>query len=290
MAFTNFHGHCAYCDGKETPEAFIREAVRQRMPVYGFSSHAPLPFDLPWPMRAENTEKYIAAIESLKHTYAGQIEIYTGLEVDYIPQIAGPGQPSIRQWPLDYTIGSVHFVDFFPEGRPWEIDGLHQVFLKGLEEIFQHDIEKAIRRYYALLRQMVQEDPPDVIGHLDKIKIQSEEGQLFSEEAKWYREAVEETLEVIAQSGIIVEVNTRGIYKKKSAEPYPSYWILEKIKAKNIPIMLNADAHHPQEITACFEEVAARLQAIGFEQFRLLRRGVWQDVAFNTQGIQDDES
>ena len=48
---------------------------------------------------------------------------------------------------------------------------------------------------------MVQDDPPDIVGHLDKIKIQSEDGQLFNEQSDWYQQAVSETLDVIAETG-----------------------------------------------------------------------------------------
>lgn len=286
MAFTNYHGHCYYCDGKEAPEQYVQEALAQQMPAYGFSSHAPLPFDIAWPMQEEASRNYVAEINRLKEQYADQIEIYAGMEVDFMPGVAGPGHERIRSVGLDYTVGSVHFVDFFPNGHPWEIDGLHQVFLDGLHQIFHGDTEQAVCRYYALIRQMIQENPPDILGHLDKIKIQSEEGTLFHEQSRWYQEEIEQTLDIIAGTNVIVEVNTRGLYKKKSMEPYPSYWILERMKIMDIPIMLNADAHHPREITANFTEVASRLQQIGYDHMCILLQGKWQDVPFNSRGIQ----
>ena len=45
--YTNYHGHCHYCDGQEPPEAYVRAALEQGMRSYGFSSHAPLPYNLP---------------------------------------------------------------------------------------------------------------------------------------------------------------------------------------------------------------------------------------------------
>lgn len=278
MNFTNYHGHCYYCDGRESPEAYVEEAIRQQMPAYGFSSHAPLPYGISWPMQPQKLSDYAQEIAQLKQKYAGQIELYTGLEVDYIPDVAGPGHQRLQEIELDFTVGSVHFVDAFPDGHPWEIDGSHQVFLKGLQEIFDNDIQLAITRYYALIRQMIAQDCPDIVGHLDKIKIQSEAGKLFDEQAVWYQSELERTLYAIAQSPAVVEVNTRGMYKKLTAEPYPGYWVLERMHALDIPVMINADAHHPREITACFQEVAARLLAIGYKKVRVLLQGVWQDV------------
>lgn len=290
MGFTNFHSHTHFCDGKGSVEAYAEAAVAQGMPAYGISSHAPLPYDVAWTMKETDTSAYVAEIEAAKEKYAGEIQLYRGLEVDYIPGVAGPNHARIQMLHLDYTVGSVHFVDFFQNGFPWEIDGQHTVFLDGLSQIFNGDIQKAVERYYALIRQMVEEDPPEIVGHLDKIKIQSEEGQLFDERSDWYRAAVEESLLAIKRKGLIVEVNTRGIYKKKTELPYPSPWILERMKALEIPIMLNSDSHHPREITACFTETATLLIDLGYDHCRILLDGKWQDVAFTPQGIHYEPS
>ena len=283
MRYTNYHSHCHYCDGKEAPEAYVAAALAQGMAGYGFSSHAPLPYGLSWPMAATELVAYRQEIAALQQRYADQIPIYCGLEIDYIPGVTGPNHPRWQELALDYTIGSVHFVDFFPDGSPLEIDGSHAVFLQGLETIFGGDIRRVIERYYALIRQMVVEDAPDIVGHLDKIKIQSEDGKLFDEQAPWYHEAVQQTLDVIAGRSLIVEVNTRGLYKQKTNEPYPGWWILERMQEMAIPITLNSDAHHPRELTASFPEIATRLKQIGFEVVKQLQDGRWQAVPLETR-------
>lgn len=278
--YTNYHGHCHYCDGQEVPEAYVLAAIAQDMRGYGFSSHAPLPYELPWTMPSDRLLAYRQDIAALQQRYADQLPIYCGLEIDYIPPVTGPNHPRWQELALDYTIGSVHFVDFFSDGRPWEIDGDHGVFLAGLEAIFSGDIQRAVERYYALIRQMVTDDTPDIVGHLDKIKLQSEGGQLFNEAAPWYRTAVQQTLEVIAERGVIVEVNTRGLYQQKTTELYPSWWVLEEMRKLSIPITLNSDAHHPHEITAFFPEMIARLRQMGYHEEQQLRPDGWQGVPF----------
>ncbi len=278
--YTNYHGHCHYCDGQEVPEAYVLAAIAQDMRGYGFSSHAPLPYELPWTMPSDRLLAYRQDIAALQQRYADQLPIYCGLEIDYIPPVTGPNHPRWQELALDYTIGSVHFVNFFSDGRPWEIDGDHGVFLAGLEAIFSGDIQRAVERYYALIRQMVTDDTPDIVGHLDKIKLQSEGGQLFDEAAPWYRTAVQQTLEVIAERGVIVEVNTRGLYQQKTTELYPSWWVLEEMRKLSIPITLNSDAHHPHEITAFFPEMIARLRQMGYHEEQQLRPDGWQGVPF----------
>ena len=285
MHYTNYHGHCSYCDGQQAPEAYAEAALAEGMSSYGFSSHAPLPYDLSWPMPADRVVTYRREIAALQQKYADRLPIYCGLEIDYIPQVTGPNHPRWQELALDYTIGSVHFVDYHPDGRPWEIDGSHDVFLNGVKTIFDGNVRQAVERYYALIREMVTLDPPDIVGHLDKIKIQSEGGSLFDETAPWYRDALQHTLEVIAKHSLIVEVNTRGLYQQKTREPYPGWWALMQLQKMNIPITLNSDAHHPREVAAFFPEIASRLEQLGFREVQQLRNGKWQATPLETQGL-----
>src|SRR5688572_28869408 len=127
--WTNYHTHSNYCDGKENPEKYIEQAIKLKMPALGFSSHAPLPFDCLWSMPSESLDDYHTFLDNAKKNPL--IEIYKGLEVDYIPGVISPADFSAQ---LDYTIGSVHFVEQFNNGIGWEIDGPHLLFLQGLEE------------------------------------------------------------------------------------------------------------------------------------------------------------
>jgi histidinol-phosphatase (PHP family) len=240
-------------------------------------------------MPLEKFDQYLEEARALKEKYKEQIQLYVGLEVDFIPGIISPDTDYIEAANLDHMVGSIHYVDHYADGKPWEVDGPHQPFLKGLKEIFDNDIEKAVRRYFELTREMVESCPGIVVGHLDKIKMQNEGGDLFSEESDWYIEEVEKTLELIAEKGLIVEVNTRGIYKKKVDTTYPSPWILERIREKGIPIMLNSDSHTPDELTGRFEEAARMLLELGFKELMVFWHGEWKAFGFNEKGLELDD-
>jgi histidinol-phosphatase (PHP family) len=280
--WANFHTHSNFCDGKSTFAEHLKKATELDVAILGFSSHAPVPFDCKWCMDVNELSNYMKAIHAAREEHT-EIEIYAGLEVDFIPGMVGPRQFS--QW-LDYTIGSVHFVDRYDDGLPWEIDGLHTEFLNGLEKIFNNDFKKAFSRYFELTRQLIETDCPTVIGHLDKMKIQNHNGTLFSESESWYQNQVRETILAIKKSNAIVEVNTRGIYQKKTTETYPSPWILELIHKENIPITLNSDAHHADDLVNQFEPTAAFLTDIGFKKIQILHKGEWKPFTFNEKGIE----
>lgn len=275
--WSNFHTHTTYCDGKGTFKDCLQVSGIKSI---GFSSHAPLPFGTSWAMRADQLQNYLNEIKQLR-VEEKSIELYAGLEVDYIPGIIAP----TKFTNLDYTIGSIHFVDAFPDGRPWEIDGTHIVFLEGLQTLFHNNPREAWSRYFELTREMIRQAPPTILGHLDKMKIQNIGSTLFDEQELWYREEIKQTLDSIKGTDIIVEVNTRGLYQKKSATTYPSPWILAQIKAAGIPITLSSDAHNPTDLFNEFSETAQLLKSIGFKQLSILLRGTWQRVDFDENGL-----
>lgn len=278
--WANFHTHCDYCDGKGPMQDYVDQAKQLGMISLGISSHAPVPFDTKWCMKPERLDDYLKTIAEIKEA-EDSLQIYAGLEVDFIPDVISPNVFSKK---LDYTVGSIHFVDMLPEGLRWEIDGSHRLFLDGLKKIFQNDIKAAIIRYYELTREMISTACPTIIGHLDKIKIQNVDGKFFSESEAWYQDEIKKTITLIGSVGAIVEVNTRGIYQKKSDTTYPSPWILSCLNEHNIPITISSDAHHPKDLVNQFSETATILHNIGFKTISILSDGVWQPFSFGEHG------
>lgn len=279
--WTNYHCHTSYCDGKKSVAEVVAAARSLGMKAIGLSSHAPLPFDRPWCMKAESIDSYLHDIHSLRQA-TRDLDVYAGLEVDFIPNKTGPHLFKER---LDYTVGSVHFVDSFVGGNGWEIDSTAQVFQDGLGEIFGGDIRRAIERYFELTREMVLTSTPNIVGHLDKIKMHNGNDRYFRETEGWYEKAVHATLDVIASSGCIVEVNTRGVYQKKTTTLYPSPWVLQEMKRRSIPVTISSDAHHPDDLVNGFPDAARQLIDAGFKKIRILLQGKWTDVPFSEHGI-----
>lgn len=274
--WTNYHCHTNFCDGKKPVGEVVAHAKSIGMLAIGLSSHAPLPFPNKWSMKTGEFDRYLEEIGKAKEDTKG-IQVYAGLEVDFIPGKISPFDFKDR---LDYTVGSVHFVD-----NGWEIDNTYDVFMEGLNNNFSGSIRQAVARYYELTRQMVRTTPPDVVGHIDKIKMHNRGDRFFMEDEPWYQEQIDVTLEAVGKAGCIIEVNTRGLYQNKTDTTYPSPWILREILRKNIPVTLSSDAHHPDDLVNRFPETARDLINIGFKKIRILLNGKWTDVAFGEHGI-----
>lgn len=281
MLLTNYHTHTNFCDGIEIPERYAQEAVCQSLQVLGYSAHAPLPFPCSWTLPYEKYEDYLQIVRKLKQDYKDQLEILCGLEIDYIPGLWPKISKMLHPEQLDYFIGSIHFVDAFNDGTPWSIDGSHDEFYKGWTEIFHKDSHALVRKYFDYTRQMVRDMKPPVIGHLDKIKMQYKDDCFIPETDKIYRDELLATLEVIAQYGGVVEINTRGVYRRGEPEFYPSQWLFKEMYLRNIPVMVNSDAHRPHEIILLRNEALKQLKDAGYKNIRHFYQGKWIDEFIN---------
>ena len=88
----------------------MKSAIATGFTAYGVSSHAPLPFPTHWTLERTKVSAYLREIGALKEKYAGQIELYAGMEIDYLNEEQNPANEYFQGLPLDYRIGSVHLV------------------------------------------------------------------------------------------------------------------------------------------------------------------------------------
>jgi len=265
----NFHTHTTYCDGSDVPELYVKQAVKEKMKILGFSAHAPVSFKNAWSLKNENTEAYFKQISDLKNKYADELLILNGLEIDFIPKVSENFKFLSEKFKLDYTIGSVHLIRIENSNDLWFIDGPETNYIKGLHTFFNNDIIKAVTAFYKQTQEMIRAQTPDIIGHMDKVKMYNK-NRFFNENDYWYLQLVNETLDVIAAHNCIVEVNTRGVYTRKTDVFFPSVYILKKCKEKNISVMLNSDAHQPTQLNLKYKEAIGMLKEIGFTHLAII--------------------
>lgn len=286
MGWVNFHTHSNFDDGNVKIEEYVKEALRQDVSILGFSSHNPLPFPVDWVVKKEDFKEYCKTVRVLSEKYKDKIRILLGLEMDFLPSINSFYREGIDLSALDFLIGSVHFVNFFHKNKGWAIDESPENFEKGLDEIYKGNIKKVVKDYFKLIRNMLKLENPDIVAHLDLIKMNNKGEKYFSEEEKWYRQEVHDTLKAVAKSHSILEVNTGGIARGKTDSLYPSIWILEEAYDMRIPITLCSDAHRPEQITAKFKEAAILLNAIGYKEVYIPHKKTWAPHPISVEGVE----
>lgn len=274
----NYHTHSRFSDGSSEPIEYVEEAIRQGFTSLGFSEHSVLPFENTFALQAGTEPAYVKEIKRLQELYAGRMNILLALEADYIPGLSYGFSTQKSNLGLDYIIGSVHLVKNSHNDVLWFIDGpKREIYDKGLNELFGGDIRKGVTAYWQQINRMIQEEEFDIIGHLDKIKMHNQ-GRWFNEDEQWYLDLVNETIALIAEKDLIVEVNTRGIYKGRSETLFPGEYILAGLKERGVRITLSSDAHQPHELSMWFEEAIATIKNSGFKMLSTFSEGKWTEV------------
>jgi len=261
---TNLHTHTNFSDGSAEPEVYVKKAIELGFTALGFSDHSPLPFDNTFAIQdAESLKSYVKTIRDLQEKYKDQIDILLGMEIDYISGVSGEFENLREKCGLDYVIGSVHLVNNIENQRLWFIDGPKiETYDDGLKYLFKGDIKKAVTLFYRQSCEMIEKHKPDIIGHIDKIKMHNH-NRYFREDEKWYIDLVGETLELIKENNLIIEVNTRGLYKKRCDSLFPGIETLKRIRDLNIPVCINSDAHKPEELDGLMEYAWSVLEEVG---------------------------
>lgn len=275
----NYHTHTHHCDGNGVARDYAESAVRKGMPWLGFSGHNVLPFPTEWTMPADKLPDYLARVREARDEYRGRLEIFLGIEADFIPGMTSPVHERILSLGLDFVLGSVHFIGPVDGDHAWTVDGPREETDAAIREGFGGDARRMVERYYELLGKMARTAPPDIFAHFDIVKKNNQGGRLFDEQAPWYRRAVLGALEAVRESGKVMEINTGGVVRNTSGAYYPSPWILREAHGLGIPVMINADAHQPQNIDGKFAEAAEILRAAGYRAQRQLTSRGWIDIA-----------
>ena len=99
----NFHTHTVFCDGSNTAEEVVEQALSLGFTHLGFSGHMD-------PEITMDLAAYDAEIRRLQEKYKGQIDILRGVELDglFVP---GSEEESVLLGNMEYLIGSTHFIE-----------------------------------------------------------------------------------------------------------------------------------------------------------------------------------
>lgn len=211
----------------------------------------------PWikERQTEDVEEYVELI--LKAKELG-LPVKLGIELDFIPGKEKEIEKFLQPYPWDYVIGSIHWIG------DWGFD------IEEMDEKWKDkSIIKTYKEYFQILKQLLQSKQFDILGHMDVIKVfghkpeKTEEVQL--------EELYEEVLPFVKESNITVEMSTAGL-RKPVGELYPSKSLMEKLAAEKIPMMINSDAHRPEDVGKGYGEGIAYLKSYGINEISTFER------------------
>ena len=259
----NYHTHSLYCDGKSTLEEHVREAEKCGLLQLGFSSHSSVPFENNFAISEEKIPEYVSEIDQLQQKT--DIKLLKSLECEFVPGITKDFDVWRTTYNLNYVIGGVHLVKP-PHGEGlWFINGSKQeIYDNGLRDLFDNNIKLAVTTFWEQTFERIETQRMDIIAHFDKIKMHNR-NRFFTEDEQWYKVLADKAIQLIKRYDVIIEVNTRGLYKKRSDSFYPSTELLMKARKADIPVIVSSDAHKADELILFVPEALEELQRCGYD-------------------------
>lgn len=254
----NFHSHTQFCDGRADMAVMAEAACALGMRHWGFSPHSPVPIDSPCNMATLQVDPYIAEARRLRELYRGRMDIYIGMEIDYLGTDWGPAHDYFRSLPLDYRIGSVHFVDS-PDGLI-DIDGSPEGFKKKMALHFSGEIREVVEAFYDRMEAMVEAGGFEIVGHLDKIGYNAECYAPGITSEPWYTKRADSLVDLIAERGLIAELNTKTL--ASAGRLFPEERYLKRLLQRGVTVIVNSDAHYPDRVDAGRHEGLALINRI----------------------------
>jgi len=264
----NLHTHTTYCDGALEPEAMVKAAIRKGCESIGFSEHSFVAFDTCYSMDMDLTNDYIKDVNALREKYKGTIEIFLGLEQDYLTEDV-PGS-------LDFIIGSVHYVE--KNGKFVSVDAGARQQKAMIEKYFGGDYYEMAEDYFAVAADIIKKTNADIVGHFDLAAKYNLGGSLFDETHPRYVNAALEAMDEILKDCKLFEVNTGAMFRLRKTEPYPSVLLLKELYKRGGEVILSSDSHDAESICYKFGEMRELVKACGFKYIKRLSKSGFIDV------------
>lgn len=245
IGMVDYHMHSILSDGQNSYEEMVRMAIDKGLDEIGFTDHVCLR-PVTWAIRLEDIPVMTSQIIGLKEKYKDQIRIRYGIEMDYLPGKEAELNEIIERIPVDYVIGSIHFIG------DWNFDTDQSLYGKWTND-------RLYEKYFKLVQQAAQSGLFDILGHIDIIKKfrvypESNQDLLF-----------EDTIKIIKENNLVVELNTGGM-DRPCAEFTPGHKILEMCYKHHVPVTLSSDAHSDIQIARYFESATELLAQVGYTE------------------------
>jgi histidinol-phosphatase (PHP family) len=240
---SNYHTHTTFCDGTDSPEELVLEAIRLGCPEIGFSGHSHLKEDV-CSMSEEGTIAYCREICRLREKYSDRIAVRLGIERDIFSDI--------DTGLFEYSIGAVHFVE--KDGRKYTVDESPEKFRWIVREIYRGDPYALAEDYYALVGKLWERTGCDVIAHFDLITKYNEGNCLFDTAHPRYLAASDAALECLCKSPCVLEVNTGAMARGYRKSPYPEPRLLSRWLSAGKELILSSDCHAKKNLLFSFEK------------------------------------
>lgn len=232
----------------------VEAAIVKGVKVLTITDHAPFYVDSKNRLLENELNQYFEDINRAKERYNDEIMILTGLELDFMPDSYSYLEKMLSQLELDFVIGSIHYIPIKNETlKVWDLAHLNKT--------------KVLNSYFSSLRQLIESNLFDVVGHPDTIL------RSVSEDVYW--SYIEPLLPLFKKNNIGYELNTSGLRKssfdiqlgQKTYDKwsYPSKLVVAELIKLNTAFTIGSDAHDPVDVGRGLQEIIHEFIPIGLK-------------------------
>ncbi|MEG3039021.1 MAG: PHP domain-containing protein [Erysipelotrichaceae bacterium] len=174
------------------------------------------------------------------------IKVKFGLEVCFFPQHVEFIKNELASFPYDFAIGSVHFVD----NVAYDIASFSK---RILWDARNHD--EIYRRYYELMKELIQSDLFNGVAHPDTIK-------LFNYYPSYdLTPTYLEISDLLNEHHMFAEDNGGCYYRYHHKDKGLSDELLKIFKEKHVQIQSASDAHVPEHVGMLIQEINEKINS-----------------------------
>ncbi len=254
---SDYHMHtplCGHASGE--PLEYAQQAIKVGLKEIGFSDHAPLLShrDPGITMDISQLPLYHKMIEFVRDQVSRELIIRVGIEADFLPGFEQETKAMLADYPYDYVIGSVHFIN------KWGFDDPIQ-----LQEWNLQDVNEVYRDYFQLLRASARSGLFDILAHVDLVK------KFDFHPTDDMSDEIEANAIAFKESGVVIEINSSGLHKP-AREIYPSLEHLKVYSRHKVPITFGSDAHKPDQVGLDFDKARDWALSAGYSEYVMFRQ------------------
>ena len=266
----NLHIHSTYCDGKDTPEEIVLEALARGFNSIGFSEHTYNKYSTyHHQMMPEEMEAYRADVLAVKAKYEGKIDVFCGLEDEYFSEVSRQG--------YDYLIASLHYLDVGDTVKGF--DGGLESTIDYINTYFGGSGMAFARKYFETLAQFPKKGQYDILGHFDLITKNNEKGRFIDITSKEYLDMGFAAIHELQGKIPLFEVNTGAISRGYRTAPYPCLEFLKEFYRCGFGVLITSDCHDKTYLDCAYEEAEALIRQAGFRSKWILTKDGFKEVA-----------
>ncbi|MBQ5926436.1 MAG: histidinol-phosphatase HisJ family protein [Clostridia bacterium] len=252
----NLHTHSTYCDGKNSLEDVVLEAIHKGFESIGFSSHSDMPFSSFPSLYNRKVPDYKREITALKEKYQGKIKLFCGVEWDMLTET------DFSQF--EYVLGAKHYFDFDGEKVGFDRDSTR--VREIVDTYFGGDGLRYAKRYYEEFSTLANVPNVDIVAHFDLIAKHSQTHSFFDEESKEYQTAAIDCLKTLVQKIPVFEINTGAMARGYRTTPYLAPFIMKALKSSGAKLTISSDCHQKEKLDYAFDDAVAYAKAYGFNE------------------------